>query len=247
MRETPPSTRQWRKWALFLDIDGTLLDLAPTPDGVVIPEGLPATLANLSEALGGALALVSGRSLSAIDRLFGDGIDAAGTHGHEWRYGGMTFTSRHSCPIDLRAVLAAEVGQMPGVMVEHKPHAVALHYRAAPEQRNAVRALAEATARAAAMRVIHGKAVTEIVPADEDKGSAIERFLRQPRYANRIPVFIGDDVTDEEGFRAVNRLGGISAHVGENAATDARFRFASPARFRTWLGSLAQECVHKHQ
>ncbi len=229
-------------WALFLDIDGTLLELAATPDGVAVPEGLPALLDRLSGRLTGALALVSGRSLAGIDRLLPGGRDAAGTHGVEWRQAGQARTLAESWPAELDAAVAAAAAQLPFLRVERKDHSIALHYRAAPDQGAAVRALAASVAGAAPrpFDLLDGKAVVEIIPAGAGKGAAIERFMANPPYAGRRPVFVGDDVTDEHGFAAVNRLGGISIHVGTNPATAARWRLDSPVAVRAWLSTLVR-------
>ena len=229
-------------WALFLDIDGTLVDLAAAPDGVVVPTGLTALLDRLTGRLAGALALVSGRSLTGIDRLLPGGRDAAGTHGVEWRRNGRAQALAESWPAELDAAVAAATERLPFLHVERKAHSVALHYREAPEQGAAVRALAEALVRAAPrpFDLLDGKAVVEIVPPGAGKGAAIERFMASPPYAGRLPVFVGDDVTDEHGFAAVNRLGGISVHVGANPATTAGWRLDSPAAVRAWLAALAR-------
>lgn len=236
----PPNDRM--TWALFLDIDGTLLDIEAKPSEVVVPPSLPPLLDALAARFGGALALVSGRSLDDIDRLFPGGRDAAGTHGAEWRLGGMMSTSAELWPDDLTRTIEAEASLLPGVLVERKSRSVALHFRGAPEHVPAIRALAEAAMRSAALplRLLDGKMVIELAPAGMTKGSAIERFMQCPPYAGRTPVFIGDDVTDESGFTTVNGLGGVSIHVGDDPATAARFRFPSPASLRHWLASLEQ-------
>ncbi len=227
-------------WALFLDIDGTLLDLAPTPDGVVIPEGLPQVLDSLARALGGAFALVSGRSLDSIDSLFPGPWDAVGCHGAEWRLGGQRFTPPPPWPDGLVAGIEAARRRLPGVMMERKSQSLALHFRAAPEQKAAVRTLAAAAVATDAhgLDLLEGKSVMEIIPAGNSKGLAIERFMRLPPYAGRRPVFAGDDVTDESGFITVNAMGGLSIHVGDSPTTQALFRFPDPRAMRHWLNGL---------
>ena len=137
-------------------------------------------------------------------------------------------------------MIEAAAGLLPGLLVERKPRSVALHYREVPECEGAVRTLAEAAIRAAAtpLGLLEGKAVIEIVPLEADKGEAILRFMRVPPYAGRRPVFAGDDVTDESGFAAVNRLNGLSLHVGRSLATKAHFRLSTPASLRRWLARL---------
>ncbi|MBR9973671.1 trehalose-phosphatase [Magnetospirillum sulfuroxidans] len=230
-----------KNWALFLDIDGTLLDLAAKPDLVVVPAELPGVLAALTAHLGGALALISGRTLSDIDWLFPGGGDAAGSHGAEWRRAGMVKASAAVGP-ELHA-LAAGAETLPGILVERKPLAVALHYRDAPQLAAQVRGLAHNAVAAApvALRVLEGKSVIEVVPANADKGAAISRFMTCPPFAGRCPVFIGDDVTDESGFSAVNRLGGRSIHVGGNIDSVASRKIASPTAVRRWLAGVERK------
>lgn len=226
-----------RDWALFLDIDGTLLDLAPKPDQVVVPGFLPPLLAALSTHLHGALALISGRALGEIDRLIPGGFDAAGSHGAQWRRAGIVKSAGAVAP-ELDA-LVRQAGTMNGILVERKPASVALHYRDAPEREAALRVLASRTvASAPALRVLEGKSVIEVVPVGANKGVAIARFMTCPPFAGRLPVFVGDDVTDEAGFAIVNKLGGLSVHVGTNPATRASRKVHSPAVVLRWLVAL---------
>lgn len=232
-----------RTWALFLDIDGTLLDLAPEPQAVRVPPGLAARIGALARGLGGALALVSGRPLSDIDRFFPGGFDAAGTHGAQWRLGGTATepgSAIGAALLEMTPLLREETARLPGVMLEHKPHALALHYRLAPEREAQVRSLAACAAErlGPAFRLQIGKLVVEILPAEAGKGAAIERFLGRPPYAGRTPVFVGDDRTDEDGFAVVNARGGLSIRVGAGAPTQARFQLDSPAAVRDWLAGL---------
>jgi len=243
-RPEPPDSRIWlRQAALFLDIDGTLLDLAPTPEGVQVPSALPAALRALKLGLGGALALVSGRPLGDIDRLFPDRFDAAGTHGAEWRLGG----SAQGTPLHTAAELALVaallrdgLNRLPGVRLEHKPLALALHYRAAPRWEAETQALAAQAVQTLgpAYRLQAGKAVVEILPAEAGKGSAIQRFMKHPPYAGRTPIFVGDDLTDEDGFAAVNALGGLSIRVGTGAGSQACYGLPGPPELRDWLVQL---------
>lgn len=240
MRKTFPPPAAQADWALFLDIDGTLLDLAPTPDAVVMPQNLPSVLKSLARALGGALALVSGRSLDSIDTLFPGQWDAVGCHGAEWRRGGRAVIPKAPWSEEFVAGIEAAASLLPGVVLERKRLSLALHFRAAPEQEAAVRDLAEAVVGKAYPRLglLEGKSVIEVIPAGISKGAAIERFMAVPPYAGKRPVFAGDDVTDESGFAAVNRMGGISIHVGNSALTTARFRFPDCEAMRHWLGGL---------
>jgi trehalose 6-phosphate phosphatase len=239
-------------WALFLDIDCTLLDLAPTPADVVVPPTLQPLLDALTRKLNGAVALISGRSLCDIDRLFPGERDAAGSHGAEWRFNGVTSTLADRWPDELAAAVEAEARQLPGVLVERKYCSLALHFRGAPACEPAVRSLAKRAIGDSGLPLglLEGKAVIEIVPAGIGKGVSIERFMQCPPYAGRTPVFVGDDVTDENGFVVVNKMGGFSIHVGTNPETEARFRFLAPASLRYWLSnlnrSLGGEPVHEH-
>ncbi len=227
-------------WALFLDVDGTLLELAEHPDAVVVEPALPALLERLRAALDGALALVSGRTLEALDRLFAPyRFPAAGSHGAEWRLAGaVAAASADATLVPAAAWLEAFVAATPGTLLERKGHALALHYRGAPQAADAAHAAAlAALARlGSGYRLLAGKAVYELLPSGVDKGRAIERFLAHPPFAGRRPVFVGDDLTDEAGFAAVNRLGGYSVRVGlPLPGGAAHAHLLSPAAVRVWL------------
>lgn len=228
--------------ALFLDVDGTLLEFAEQPMAVVVPARLRALLADLQRACGGALALVSGREIDTIDRLFGlPELPAAGLHGLERRAG----RGRIRRPPDAAPALAGIQGRLadfvrahPGVILEHKRVALAVHYRAAPAQAAAVAALAEELAAELpdGLCLQQGHMVVEVRPAGADKGMAIEAFLAEPPFAGRRPVFVGDDLTDEHGFAVVNAAAGMSIKVGEGASV-ARYRLRDPAAVHRWLGA----------
>lgn len=238
-------------WALFLDVDGTLLDIAEHPDSVVVPEGLPVLLKKLGMALDGALALVSGRSLASLDRLLkDDALDAAGCHGAEMRVGKRVFIFSDS---DADVSLAAErlvrlAASFPLSMVELKQHSVAFHFRdpeidALKARQMAVTAIRGLEGR---LRLLDGKQVIEVVPQAIGKGRAIARFLDTPPYSDRVPVFVGDDVTDEEGFKEVNQRGGISIHVGSKSDTCAQFRAAKVADVAAWLSGPVCRALRCH-
>lgn len=206
-------------WALFLDIDGTLLDLAETPDAVVVPPSLPANLDALSRKVGGALALVTGRGLDYVDRLFSPFFfPIAGLHGAERRDSdGLVHKAAETAEFkQLKADLVADTDNWPGVVIEDKGAAVAAHYRLAPDRKLQLELLIErALIRAGPNWTIqHGKMVIEIRPARADKGDAVAAFLAQPAFAGRRAIAIGDDVTDEAMFETVNRLGGYSIRIG---------------------------------
>lgn len=243
MNLAPPLIAGATDWALFLDIDGTLLDLADTPQGVLVPPELPGLLQTLTQRLNGALALVSGRPLSDIDRFFPQCGDAAGTHGTQWRRGGVEQPSE---PVDETGLAAAakfiavHCSRLPGLLLERKPHALALHYRQALARQQEAWTLARQVVQTLGptFRLQPGKGVIEILPTLAGKGNAIRRFMRLSPYAGRCPVFVGDDLTDEDGFAAVNALGGWSIRVGNGAETQARFRLSSPTAVRDWLAGL---------
>lgn len=235
-RPTPPQDG----WALFLDVDGCLLEFADAPDRVIVPLGLRECLHALSGRLDGALALVSGRSLEALDDLFWPlRLPAAGLHGLERR----SRHAEHRAPIATQVLLrlCAEAETLAiehrGAMVENKRAGFALHWRAAPDAAPAMRAFAEhALSQLGGYRLQHGNHVVELLPEGGDKGAAIEFFLGQPPFAGRHPVFAGDDLTDESGFRTVNAQGGTSVLVGSRPDSAAHFGLRDPADVRAWLG-----------
>lgn len=231
--------------ALFLDIDGTLLDIAPHPNDVRVPPALITTLIALRDQMDGALALVSGRDLADVDRLFSGGdFDIVGSHGFEWRTAtaghgvvGAAAQATDNALDTIRSWAAALPGLLPGLMIERKRYGIALHYRTIPERQAEAVALARAVLAdlGSGYRLQAGKAVAELVPVGAEKGAAIERLMVMAPYLGRRPVFAGDDVTDESAFEAVNRLGGLSIHIGAIGETVARYSLATPAALRDWL------------
>jgi trehalose 6-phosphate phosphatase len=233
--------------ALFLDFDGTLVEIAPTPDEVVVSPELPGLLGELRSRLGGALAIVTGRPISGVDRFLpGLDLDACGLHGLERRIGGHLFPPQ-DLP-DLRPAVArlrTRLARYPGVVIEDKGIGVAVHWRTAPDAETEARAAIDELARelGPTHKIQDGKAVREILPATAGKGDAIRALMRVPPFAGRHPVFVGDDRTDEHGFAAVNQLGGLSIKIGPGD-TAAQTRIASVealrAALRRWLsGDLA--------
>ena len=244
LRPQPPAIAD--DWALFLDVDGCLLEFATTPDGVIVPASLPATLDMLAARLRGALALVSGRALATLDVLFPTlrHLPAAGLHGLERRGAGALRQAAPSPPPAMAAVHAeAEVlaSAWPGAVVERKGPNLALHWRAAPHAAAALQALASAVLpRLPGYRLQAGDHVLELRPdAGADKGAAILAFLDEPPFRGRVPVFVGDDLTDEHGFGAVNARGGISILVGSRADSAAHYGLRDPASLRAWLATAA--------
>ncbi|MCD6042326.1 MAG: trehalose-phosphatase [Burkholderiales bacterium] len=236
-----------RDWAFFLDLDGTLLDIADTPQAVDPGEREIALLRALHQACGGALALISGRSLSRIDQLFSPLVlPAAGQHGAE-RRDAQGVRHRHRFPVERLRLVAGGIRSFAarhrGLVFEDKGASVALHYRLAPQlaeaAHEAVREAAEPLGDA--VEVQGGKMVVELKPAGCDKGRAIGEFMAEAPFQGRMPVFLGDDVTDEYGFRMINRLGGHSIKVGDGP-TAASFRLESPTAARAWLQAWLEQC-----
>jgi trehalose 6-phosphate phosphatase len=235
-----------RDTALFLDIDGTLVEFQPRPEDVHIPAPLRETLAALQRGLGGACAVVSGRALADIDRLFAPlHLAAAGQHGSEARLeaGGVAqIFARHGLAL---AAVMAEVQPLvtahPGIRIEHKGLSTAFHYRGALEQAPALRAaLAAAVARHDALQLLDSHLCYDVRPHEANKGNAVERLMNVPPFAGRVPVYIGDDRTDEDGFAVALGLGGRAILVGPERPTRATERIATPAALRAWLDQAAQ-------
>ncbi len=228
--------------ALFLDFDGTLVDLAERPEGVFAPAGLLDTLTALRDALGGALAVVSGRPIEQLDHFLAPlTLAAAGVHGAERRSADGTLT--HAEVPSLARVDAAAVAlqaQHPALLIERKRGSLALHYRAAPQlQAICTAAMHNAVHASDGLVLLPGKMVLEAKAASIGKGIAIAALLREPPFAGRTPIFIGDDVTDEAGFDAVQAAGGRGIKVGPEASS-ARLRLNSPDAVRTALMQAAQ-------
>ena len=229
-------------WALFFDIDGTLIDLAPTPDAVVVPADLRTDLETLLRHLG-AIALVSGRPLTGIDALFAPLVlPASGQHGAEARMGGE-YEAAPPLPT-LRAIvmpLQQFAADHHGILIEDKGDSVAVHYRMAPTLAEDVDALAHRLIDGAPeLEALTAKMAIDIKPKAISKANAIRWFLARPPFAGRIPVFVGDDRTDEPGFAAVNEVGGHSIRVGDLAESSARFSLNSSAAVREWIAGLVR-------
>ena len=238
-------------WALFLDFDGTVVDFAPRPDQVRPGPDLAPTLRRAAEALGGALAVVTGRPIREIDHWLDGRVAAvAGVHGAERRSadGRLAAAVPDTLPPPVAAEaararerLAAVAAANAGVVFEDKGCAFALHYRAAPERREAC-VDAVKSLRSPAFEVLAGDAVVELRRRGVHKGAAIAAFMAEPPFAGRTPVFVGDDVTDEDGFRTVNDLGGVSVLVlaGPARPTEARHRLPGVAAVLAWLRGVPE-------
>lgn len=223
--------------ALFLDFDGTLVEIADRPEDVIVPPTLVRTLHALHEWLGGAVAIVSGRPIEQIDAYLRPLVlPAAGVHGAERRRARGSMIRADVPPLG-RPLEAAEAlaRNHPGLRVECKRGSVALHYRLAPElEPICLAAMQEAVDASPGLTLLRGKMVLEAKPSGVSKGHAVEAFLQEAPFAGRVPVFIGDDVTDEVGFAAVQRLGGLGVKVGEGASV-AEARLADAAAMRAAL------------
>ena len=227
--------------ALFLDVDGTLLEIASTPQAVRVPAALRNTLQLAAKREDGALALISGRTIAELDRLFAPLVlPAAGQHGVEIRdpEGNVSMPDIEAGQLDgAREVIRELVRHYKGLLLEDKGSALAVHFRQAPQYERAAMEVMGGLAHQLRDHFVlrDGKCVMELTPRGYSKRGAIEAFMRQPPFAGRIPLFIGDDVTDEDGFEAVNALGGYSVRVGDLAATAAQFRFSSVSTVVAWL------------
>ncbi|MBA4754443.1 MAG: trehalose-phosphatase [Sphingobium sp.] len=223
--------------ALFLDFDGTLTPITDTPDGVIVDDGLVQLLLALRERLDGRLAIVSGRSIETLRALgFADFL-LAGTHGLEFaRPGGaIAAPARLAAIDDAEAAFNAFAADKPGVLVERKSISVGLHYRGAPVWQDAAHALARQWADQDGLALQQGKMLYELRPGGADKGSAVHALMAQGPMAGGVPVFIGDDVTDEEGFAAAAELGGFGILVGPSRKTRAAYNLEQVAAVRHYL------------
>lgn len=231
--------------AFLLDIDGTLLDIAATPEAVRVPATLKATLAILQQSASGALALVSGRPLSAIDQLLRPlSLAAIGCHGAEWRKVPGEDAVLRATPLSpaMREALLETVADLPGIHIEDKGYTLAFHYRRAPEQKHALqKRLAAAIAPfAPELSLLQGKAVFEVKPCAFDKGEAIAALMNLPPFAGRRPVFAGDDHTDEYALAVIGRMGGVGISVGRKLPHATRM-LPAPYAVRSWLAHLARQ------
>jgi trehalose 6-phosphate phosphatase len=229
--------------ALFLDFDGTLVELADAPDAISVAPDVPPLLARLDRRLEGRLALVSGRSIGDLERhLDCSGIGVSGSHGLELRLrdgGHLTLGGRH----DLSAA-RQEVHRLasaaPGLIVEDKPFSIALHYRQAPaEEARVAKAMSELAGRTG-LALQEGKMVVELRPAGADKGDAVRAFMAEPGFAGARPLFVGDDLTDEDAFAAAASMGGGGILVGPRRATAAHWRLPDVRAVIAWLDEASR-------
>ena len=234
---TPPDLD--RTNALFLDLDGTLIDIAPTPESVVVPPGLPELLTNICELLDGAVAIVTGRSIGFVDSLLKPyAAVAAGEHGAALRYPDGKVEEMPqglAVPDAWLEALEAATQRWPGVLIEPKLHGVAVHYRLVPQRGNDVWRLVRALVPQEHpwFRLIPAREAVEIGPRGASKGRAVERLMAHQPFQGRRPIFVGDDFTDEAGMEAAREFGGQGLRVAEVFGGE-------PAAVRAWLGRGAE-------
>jgi len=225
--------------ALFLDFDGTLVELAETPDAIRVSPGLVPMLERLQRRLKGRLAIVSGRSLADLQRhLPLHGIAFSGSHGVELQLADGTRLPL-SVPIGLEDVHEAVTrfaASAEGLIAEEKPAGIALHYRLAPDEAARADAFMTSLGEARGFTIQRGNMVIELRPDGATKGDAVDAFMSGPEFAGMRPVFIGDDLTDEHGFAAVAAHGGAGILVGPMRETAARYLLPSVAAVADWLG-----------
>ena len=232
----PPPLSEWtarQPVALFLDFDGTLVEIAETPDSIMVPGDLARRLESLAARIDGRLALITGRSLADIGGHLGRGsIRIVGSHGAEH---GDADDPTTGISHDATGAIAALAGAWPGLLVETKPHGIAIHYRQEPDAEAAVFRVMDGIAEHEGLAVRQGKMVVELGPPQANKGQAVARLMSQPPYAGAIPIFIGDDVTDEDGFAAAAAAGGHGILVGPPRPTAAHYRLPGTRDVYNWL------------
>lgn len=238
----PPPADLLDSASLFLDFDGTLVELAETPDGVVVDTALIRLIRALEAKLDGRLALVSGRPAEDLAAKFGDAPPAVvGSHGMEFRWSAARRegVERPEGLVEALAAMQAFAAERPGMVLEDKPLGAAVHYRQNPEHEADAITLGEQLASRYGLYLQHGKMMVEVRSPGGDKGSAIRTLMADSRFAAGRPVFLGDDVTDEPGFSAVAALGGAGVLVGAPRPTDARYRIDDVATVLAWLATAA--------
>jgi trehalose 6-phosphate phosphatase len=232
--DLPPPTRA----AFLLDFDGTLVDIARRPECVMVPEALPAQLLRLRALCGGAVAIVSGRPIAQIEALLGGAhFSVAGEHGTSIRYAAdedIELLPLPDLPAHWVAAAQAAVATYPGTQMEPKRNGFVLHYRGAPDCGAALHAvLAELVAEQPdVFHVAAAKMAWELRPSGLDKGTALRALMARPPFAGRVPVFVGDDVTDEDGMREARAMGGLGLRVPDV--------FGDAAGVRAWIAKLAE-------
>ncbi|MBI2257257.1 MAG: trehalose-phosphatase [Proteobacteria bacterium] len=234
-----PELFELSEWALFLDLDGTLLDIAASPEAVVVPQSLIDTLRALRNQLCGALAIISGRQIGTVDRLLHPlQIPTAGEHGAALRFPDGNITeagSRTVVPEDWRQAIRLQANGWRNIVVEEKAHSVAVHYRGNPPARSEIELFLNALVqRNCSFQVLPAAMAFELRHNSVNKGNALAALMAQAPFRNRKPLFVGDDVTDEDAILAASQLGGRGFRVSEDFSGE-------PAQVRLWLGHLVEQ------
>lgn len=241
MQSPPPSLLAGA--ALFLDFDGTLVELAETPGAIAVAPDLGVLLRSVARRLEGRLGIISGRSIADLERYIDcSGLAVSGSHGLELR-----LSSGEQIPLsaavdlaEARHRIADFAAGTPGLLVEEKPRSIALHYRKAPDEEGRVREFITALAARTGLGVQIGKMVMELRPKGADKGDALRAFMTEPEFAGARPLFVGDDVTDEDAFQAAEALGGGGILVGPERDTAARWRLDDVDSVASWLSGAVR-------
>jgi trehalose 6-phosphate phosphatase len=241
LRGKAPPALDVRAHALFLDFDGTLVDIASRPHSVIVSNELRTLLVRLCDTLSGAMALLSGRTITDIDVTLSVALpNIAGVHGHELRRDSVfQRDSSDAAPMcaaaeELRAL--DRRGMLPA-LVENKGASLALHYRHAPGSAGEVLRIARDIAKAHGLALLEGKMVIELLTSATNKGDALSAFMQEPVFAGRMPIMIGDDVTDEHAFQSARARGGLGVFVGPPRQSAADFNLPNPTAVRTWLAA----------
>lgn len=238
----PPACEIHRQ-SLFFDFDGTLVDIAATPDSIVVPDVVIRALGRLSARMPGRIAIVSGRSIAQIDAFMGDfgqGIALAGSHGAELRIPGVGVkVAERPMSLDIAGDALALFAREHGIHLERKTLGVGLHYRLKPELEERANALAETLSSRHGLVLQRGKMMVEL-RAEGDKGNAVASLMALPAMAGTIPLFFGDDLTDEEGFAAAERAGGAGVLIGQPRETMARYRLPDVAAMHDWITAAVE-------
>jgi trehalose 6-phosphate phosphatase len=233
----PPPPRLKGDTALFLDFDGTLVEIADTPESIRVPAGLPTLLDRLADRLDGRIAIVSGRSIEDLERHLGrSNLALSGSHGLELRLpGGVELPIAAPAWLEeaRREIARFAAGQ--GLLLEEKPSSLAVHYRQAPESEAGVAQFLGELAEEHGLTVQSGKMVAELRPPGADKGDALRRLMAEPAFVSARPLFVGDDLTDEDGFAAAAALGGGGILVGSARASAARWRLPDVPAVIRWI------------
>ncbi|HVM83057.1 MAG TPA: trehalose-phosphatase [Candidatus Binatia bacterium] len=245
MSAAPPPRLPLGETALFLDFDGTLIEIAPRPEAVVVPADLPGLLEKLHDRMAGALAIVTGRRIAILDDLLHPAkLPTAGVHGEELRAdpAGPIDVIGTPLPPELVAgierVAAGARARWPGIHTENKGHSFTLHYRSAPEAELPLRAELERLPLGDDWYVMAGKRVFEVKSRHFNKGGAVRRFMAMPAFSGRKPVAVGDDTTDRDSIAAAADLGGSGIAVGGLRTDAAAWSLSDPGAVRDWLGGL---------